>query len=248
MASRIALIACSKTKQDHKEAARELYCSDLFRKSVVYAERVADRWFVLSAKYGLVAPEDEIDPYEQTLSETSIAARRAWARRVHDQMAARGILIPGTVFVWLAGQDYLAELSPLLAGFRQERPLKGLRQGEQRSFLMHANRGDAPAAPLHRAAKPPKRVSDVGPPTTDDFRTALARLLADGERSALREVRVRAGDLHRQVGGYPGPNARMPSCCNAMRAARVVGDAIIAQPPKRNGASLEIRYGLPRPR
>ena len=243
MAPRIALIACSKTKQDHKKAARELYCSDLFRKAVVYAERSADRWFVLSAKYGLVAPEDEIDPYEQTQKGIPIAARRAWARSVYEQMAARGILIPGTVFVWLAGQDYFAELSPLLAGFMQERPLQGLRQGEQLSFFVHANRGDAPAA------KPPgTRVSDVGPPTTDDFRTAIARLLADGERSALREVRVRSGDLHRQVGGYPGPNARMPSCCNAMRAAMVVGDSIIAQPPKRNGASLEIHYGLPRPR
>lgn len=125
--------------------------------------------------------------------------------------------------------------------------MQGLRQGEQLSFLLRAVHGGAPAMPPDRMAKPPDPVRECGsPPTTDDFRAAIARILANGQRQGLREVRVRAGDLHREVGGYPGPNARMPSCCNAMRDAMAFGDEIVEQPPERNGASLESRFALPR--
>jgi hypothetical protein len=38
----------------------------------------------------------------------------------------------------------------------------------------------------------------------------------------------------------------MPSCCEAMYAEKRTGDVIIARPPEGMGASLTIRYQLPR--
>ena len=59
-------------------------------------------------------------------------------------------------------------------------------------------------------------------------------------------VEIVSGNLHRSVGGYPGRNHRMPMCCSAMRQAMRPGDVVIASPPKGQGATLRIRYLLPR--
>jgi 5-methylcytosine-specific restriction protein A len=62
----------------------------------------------------------------------------------------------------------------------------------------------------------------------------------------LREITIKSGDLHRRVGGYPSHNHRMPVCCHVMRANMRSGDQILAAPPKGDGATLVIRYRLPR--
>ena len=84
--------------------------------------------------------------------------------------------------------------------------------------------------------------------TSDDFRVALARLFGDGAKAGRDTIVVRAGDLHRIVGGYPGPDHRMPVCCDVMYAEMLdEADAILAAPTKGKGASLVIEYLLPRP-
>ena len=53
--ARIALISCTSNKKAHKCPARELYSeSPLFRLAYAFAKLVADKIFILSAKYGLV--------------------------------------------------------------------------------------------------------------------------------------------------------------------------------------------------
>jgi hypothetical protein len=59
-------------------------------------------------------------------------------------------------------------------------------------------------------------------------------------------VEIVSGNLHRSVGGYPGRNHRMPVCCSVMRQTMRPGDGVIASPPSGQGATLKIRYGLPR--
>ena len=55
---RIALISCSKSKQNYPCPARELYApSQLFSLSYQYAKKVADEVYILSARYGLLAEE-----------------------------------------------------------------------------------------------------------------------------------------------------------------------------------------------
>ncbi|MBZ5667277.1 MAG: HNH endonuclease [Acidobacteriia bacterium] len=85
-------------------------------------------------------------------------------------------------------------------------------------------------------------------PTADEFREELFRMM----HAAFKQhghVDINAGELHRRLGDYPGPNHRMPVCCEVMKAAMAedAGDRILEQPERGEGASLTIRYVLPRP-
>ncbi len=134
----VALVSCVKQKQACPAPARDLYTSALFRKMRAYAERHADDWFVLSAKYGLAHPGTIIEPYEQTLNTARAQERRAWARHVHSQMAQAGLLQTGTEFLWLAGRKYLADLAPMLGQFPQSDPLQGMAIGQRLGWLKQA--------------------------------------------------------------------------------------------------------------
>src|ERR1700728_1181646 len=74
----------------------------------------------------------------------------------------------------------------------------------------------------------------------------LRRQLARAQTLGSDFVDINSGELHRDIGGYPAPNARMPTVCGGMRKLMNEGDRILSAPPKGNGASLTIRYTLPR--
>ena len=59
-------------------------------------------------------------------------------------------------------------------------------------------------------------------PTADDFRTALRGRFERVTEEGKRSVEVRSGDLHEEVGGYPGANHRMRKLlpCDARRNDR----------------------------
>ena len=82
--------------------------------------------------------------------------------------------------------------------------------------------------------------------STEDFKKELRALLNNTEKQGKRYIDVKSGDLHRQVGGYPGSNHRMPLCCNVMYGEMSTEDEVIKAPPKGKGASVVIRYQLPR--
>ena len=119
----------------HAAAAKDLYDSALFKKSRAYAERGFDAWYVLSAKHGLVAPDAVLEPYNLTLNELGVAARRAWADRVLGQL--RSHIAAGDSVTFLAGKRYREFLEePLRAmGVDVRVPLQGLRIGEQLARL-----------------------------------------------------------------------------------------------------------------
>jgi Family of unknown function (DUF6884) len=79
LANAIVLVSCVKSKLPHPAPARSLYTSTWFRKTRDLVEASGARWFVLSALYGLVAPDAEIAPYDYTLNTLGVAARRDWA-------------------------------------------------------------------------------------------------------------------------------------------------------------------------
>ena len=79
-------------------------------------------------------------------------------------------------------------------------------------------------------------------PKREDFQEALDELFAFANEKGLRAITVRAGELHRLVGEYPGKDHRMPISCTVMRDYMRPGDEVISAPPKGDGASLEIRY------
>jgi len=87
---------------------------------------------------------------------------------------------------------------------------------------------------------------DAAMPTAEDFRNSINEKFRNAQGEAQRSIRIRSGDLHRELGGYPGPSHRMPVCCHVMRSAMNDGDRVIDAPPSGAGASLVIEYRLPR--
>ncbi|MDE0521094.1 MAG: hypothetical protein OXH79_03960 [Boseongicola sp.] len=83
-------------------------------------------------------------------------------------------------------------------------------------------------------------------PAAEEFRTALRARLQRATEAGEMSLEVRSGDLHREVGDYPGPDHRMPVCCQVMRGEMTKADELVTAPPKGNGASVVIRYRLPR--
>ena len=115
--------------------ARELYLSPWFMGVRELVERSESPWFILSAKYGLVSPDEFLAPYNQTLNSMGKDERRAWASWVKAQMEQR---LPVTKrIVIFAGQRYREYLMDYLRGrgARVEIPLEGLRIGEQLAWL-----------------------------------------------------------------------------------------------------------------
>ncbi len=67
MAGTVVIIQCGAKKLDTVARAEDLYTGPLFRACRQAARRVGDRWYIASAKYGLVRPERVLAPYNQTL-------------------------------------------------------------------------------------------------------------------------------------------------------------------------------------
>ncbi len=127
------LVGCVKSKQSHAAPAKDLYVSDLFRKARRYAEEIAERWYILSAKYGLVAPDEVIEPYELHLATASASYRRQWGITVaHELLAASGPL-EGRVIEVHAGAAYTDAIRShlLSAGAQVVEPLAGLTLGQR---------------------------------------------------------------------------------------------------------------------
>ena len=136
----VYLVACASKKRVDRCRARDLYISHWFLKARDFVESKRCTWFILSAKYGLVAPDQIVAPYEQTLNTMSKKQREEWAAQVITQMKA--ILPDAERYVVLAGQHYREFLIDYLQRRAQtvEIPLQGLGIGEQLHFLQEAVR------------------------------------------------------------------------------------------------------------
>lgn len=128
--NRIGLVSCASTKLSHPSPARDLYTSPLFRKACAYAELTCKSWYILSAKHGLLNPEQVIEPYDLKLS---TAQANQWADQVREQLAVELADTPRVVLVTLAGTRYQTVLHPCQWPFQI--PIKGLGIGRQLSWL-----------------------------------------------------------------------------------------------------------------
>lgn len=82
-------------------------------------------------------------------------------------------------------------------------------------------------------------------PTKEDFLYELHCQMLKKHHSGESELIASAGEIHRKVGGYPGPDHRMPVCCSAMKSEMQQGDRIVDEPLSGQGARLTIKYRLP---
>ena len=129
------LVSCVSKKRAVPAPAQDLYVSPLFLKTRAYVEGLGQPWYILSAKYGLVRPEQLIDPYDLTLKQMGVAERRRWAERVMSQLQPHLDGVAEVVF--LAGQPYQEFLNPQISkqGVTVYDPLQGLKIGERMRWL-----------------------------------------------------------------------------------------------------------------
>lgn len=134
---KIILISCVSKKLGHRAKARDLYVSDLFKKGLKYAEaQKPDKIFVLSAKYGLVDLEEEIETYNETLNEKSQDEIKVWAEGVLEKLK-EFVDLGEDEFIFLAGENYRKFLIPHIKNYKI--PMQGLGIGKQLGFLKRAN-------------------------------------------------------------------------------------------------------------
>lgn len=131
-ASLVVLVGCSSRKASTAMPARDLFRGDNFVRARERAVGMGVPWFVLSAKFGLLHPDDVVGPYDVYLAKQPAAYRAAWGEWVATQLAMHLPLMDTMVEIH-AGDAYCAPLrGPLVRlGATVTEPLAGLRQGER---------------------------------------------------------------------------------------------------------------------
>jgi hypothetical protein len=130
------LLSCASKKLPHPALAKDLYVSTLFQLGLRYAQSMhPDLIFILSAKYGLVDPNQRLEPYNETLNTKRDREVRFWAETVLQQLRARADLDRDT-FIFLAGEKYRRHLIEMIKHYQV--PLSGLTIGRQLQYLSNS--------------------------------------------------------------------------------------------------------------
>lgn len=150
---KIVLISCASKKEKTKTKAKDLYIGTLFKYSLAYAKQLnPDRIYILSAEYGLVDLEQEIEPYDVTLNYISPKEREKkpglkvlskneimkWGVKVISDLRTVSD-IKTDHFIILAGNDYIKPLQTELRNI--ENPFiengKNMNRGKRVKFLIN---------------------------------------------------------------------------------------------------------------
>lgn len=137
------LVGCSASKREGRHPAGELYTGEVFRlaSALAMASRPAvQRWFVLSARWGLLPPSRPTDAYDAQLRRASDRAR--WCEEIlPDIVVASSCVREPVRLVVIAGSDYRGWIGPFLEQCPEvvvKTPLEGLGIGHQRAALRNA--------------------------------------------------------------------------------------------------------------
>lgn len=110
------MIPCSAGKLDEPTRAVELYTGSMFRHTLAAAQAAVQRGggevLILSAKHGLVAPAELLEPYNVKMGDPGCVSVR-WVR--FQALVYLGVE-PATVYTLLP-RAYLAVLAEALKGF-----------------------------------------------------------------------------------------------------------------------------------
>jgi len=137
----LVIIACGKSKiwDRHPEQgptpARNVYTGSLFKANRAFAEKYADQWVILSAKYGFMPPSFIIpEPYDVTFKD---AKTNPVSIGMLKQQVAEQNLFRFTRIIVLGAAAYRERASDAFAGYRVslEFPTAGLRLGRPMQFI-----------------------------------------------------------------------------------------------------------------
>lgn len=146
----VLLLGCVNLKASSPQMARDLYVSDLFGKRRGYAEQRGLPWFVLSAKHGLLRPDELVAPYDVELEAQPASYRSAWGAWVTERLRHELGALEGLRLEVHAGDAYAQALVEpcAAAGATLIRPLQGLRQGEQLAWYLSHSGSPGDSAPV----------------------------------------------------------------------------------------------------
>jgi hypothetical protein len=138
MTKLIALVGCTSRQHAQAMPARWLYHSEWFIRAAAVAETASAGWFILSARYGLLHPDQKIAPYDLILSDLSPSQRKVWAAAIVQSLAQ--IISPNDRLLLLADPDYHVPLLPLLENctWRINAPLTSLSLAGQIAWMDNA--------------------------------------------------------------------------------------------------------------
>lgn len=202
----VVLVGCGSKKGTAPARARDLYKGSLFVAGMAHADRLVAanpgaRVWILSAKHGLLDPEQVIEPYDKKL--TQKREIEAWGdrafralRRDHGDLVRVVILAGGTYADPIAYEALLWDRWPHGKGkIVVEKPLDGMTVGARLAWFK-AQREATPDAPPASGT--------VGP---------VESLLAKVEARLADEKAWTKGELARGDDGEPvGPRSRHAVC------------------------------------
>ncbi len=156
------LVGCVRTKNAVASAASELFASPLFAGRRRYAVASGLPWYILSAKFGLLAPDDVIGPYDVYLADQAPDYKRAWGEFVTAQLEQRERVLRGRTIEVHAGAAYVDPLrAPLAARSAMlVTPVAHLRQGEQLAWC-HTSGAAGGSSVRTPSASPPMAVPQL---------------------------------------------------------------------------------------
>ena len=130
----IIFISCTKTKAKEICKAKDMYSpSQWFRLAYRYAKSLKpSAIYILSAKYGLLSPDDEIKPYEKTLVSEKDAEIRKWSLMVAKQIKAK-VANREEAVVFLCGKNYRKYIQNLFP--KHTAPVSHYGIGKQMQFF-----------------------------------------------------------------------------------------------------------------
>lgn len=130
----VAFVSCVKTKHPVSAPAGQIFSdSALFRLSYEYAKSLRpDAIFILSTEYGLLQPQEIINPYDRSPNLMNRQEWNEWAVRVMKRLSQVADPV-NDKFIFVAGAKYSAALRPYIKHY--ELPLEGLTQGRRLQFL-----------------------------------------------------------------------------------------------------------------
>lgn len=154
---KFAILACSASKLRTAAPAKSLYVGKLFVLGYQYAERVAERVLILSAKHGVVEADRVLEPYDEKLP-TDKHRRGIWGNGVatdllrllgvKDRTSVEEGRAIGATCLCLAPQSYVSAIGFQYVTGGWHQPLRGLGIGQQKQKLIGLLRESQPAPSL----------------------------------------------------------------------------------------------------
>ena len=123
MGKKVCVVTTSTRAKKHTSSlAKDMFQGQFFDNVVKLCDKMEFDLYILSAKYGLLHPNEVIKPYDITLNNFSKKERKKWSDKVKKQMIENDLYKNDLYF--FTGKNYHEF-------FKGNKPLKGLSLGFQ---------------------------------------------------------------------------------------------------------------------